>query len=95
MYKYKFLQVGQLPREHLSFLQNLLNYFITKYLKHEVDGNLSIWVDKCNSYGLYNWRYKDLSLSHDQKAMVFGIPNGEVPYQLLSQKGFYYQIWWQ
>ena len=26
MYKYKFLQAGQLPREHLSFLQNLLNF---------------------------------------------------------------------
>ena len=25
MYKYKFLQVGQLPREHLSFLQNPLS----------------------------------------------------------------------
>ena len=62
MYKYKFLQVGQLPREHLSFLQNPLNYFITKYLKHEVDGDLR--VDKCSSCGLYNWRYKDLSMSH-------------------------------
>ena len=30
------LQVGQLPGEHLSFLQNLLN-FITKYLKLAVD----------------------------------------------------------
>ena len=27
MYKYKFLQVGQLPLEHLSFLQNRLNFF--------------------------------------------------------------------
>ena len=41
MYKYKFLQAGQLPREHLSFLQNLLNFFITKYLK-QVDDDLSI-----------------------------------------------------
>ena len=45
MYKYKFLQAGQLPWEHMSFLQNLLN-FITKYLKHEADGDLNIWVDK-------------------------------------------------
>ena len=44
MYKYKFLQEGQLPQEHLSFLQNLLNYFMTKYLKHEVDGNLK-WIN--------------------------------------------------
>ena len=27
MYKYKFLQVGQLPLEHLSFLQNPLSFF--------------------------------------------------------------------
>ena len=74
MYKYKFLQVGQLPREHLSFLQNPLNYFITKYSKHEVDGDLSIWVDKCSSCGLYNWRYKDLSMSHDQKAVALLFP---------------------
>ena len=56
MYKYKFLQVGQLLREHLSFLQNPLNFFITEYLKHEVDGDLSIWVDKRSSCSLYNWR---------------------------------------
>ena len=38
MYKYKFLQVAQLPQEHLPFLQNLMNFLITKYLKHELDG---------------------------------------------------------
>ena len=42
MYKYKSLQAGQLPQEHLSFLQNLLNFIITKYLKQEVDDNLSL-----------------------------------------------------
>ena len=73
MYKHKFLQAGQLPREYLSFLQNLLNFFIT-VLKEEVDDDLSLWVDKCSSYGLYNWRYKDLSMSHDQKAMALLFP---------------------
>ena len=63
MYKYMFLKAGQLPQEHLSFLQNLLTFFITKYLK-QVDDDLSIWVDKCSSCGLYNWRYKYLSMSH-------------------------------
>ena len=43
MYKYKSLQDVQLPREHLSFLQN---FIITKYLKQEVDDNLSICVDE-------------------------------------------------
>ena len=42
MYKYMFLQTGQLPRQHLPFLQNLLNFFITKYLKEEVDDDLIV-----------------------------------------------------
>ena len=44
MYKYKSLQAGQLPQEHLSFLQNLLNFIITKYLKQEVDDDLNVCV---------------------------------------------------
>ena len=43
MYKYKSLHEVQLPREHLSFLQN---FIITKYLKQEVDDNLIVWVDE-------------------------------------------------
>ena len=82
MYKYKFLHVGQLPQEQLSFLQN----FITKYLKHEVDGDLSIWVDKCSSCGLYNWRYKDLSMSYDQKTMAMLFPTEKC---LIN---FYYRV---
>ena len=46
MYKYKSLQTGQLPQEHLSFLQNLLNFIITKYLKQEVDDDLIVCVDE-------------------------------------------------
>ena len=38
MYQYKSLQAGQLPREHFPFLQSLLSFTITKYLKQEVDG---------------------------------------------------------
>ena len=33
-------------REHLSFLQNLLHFIITKYLKQEVDHELSVLVDE-------------------------------------------------
>ena len=45
MFKYRSLQVGHLPQEHMSFLQNLLNFIITKYLKQEVDDNLGItWI---------------------------------------------------
>ena len=48
MYKYKSLQAGQLPLEHSPSLQNLLNLTITKYLKHEVDYNLSVYDDECS-----------------------------------------------
>ena len=43
MYKYKTLQEVQLPREHLFFLQN---FIITKYLKQEVNDDLSVCVDE-------------------------------------------------
>ena len=49
MYKYKSLQAGQLPQEYLSFLQN---FIITKYLKQEVDANLSVCVDERSPCGL-------------------------------------------
>ena len=52
MYKYKSLQAGQLPSEHLSFWQNLLNFVITKYLKQEVDDDLSVCVDERSPSGL-------------------------------------------
>ena len=51
MQKYKSLQAEQLPQEHLSFLQNLLNFIITKYFKQddwkqEVNDNVSVCVDE-------------------------------------------------
>ena len=52
MYKYKSLQAGQLPQEHLCFLQNLLNFIITQCLKQEVNYVLSIYVDEHSPYGL-------------------------------------------
>ena len=52
MYKYKSLKAGQLPQEHLSFLQNLLNFIITKYLKQEVDDDLSVCMDERSPCGL-------------------------------------------
>ena len=59
MDKYKSLHVGQLPQEHLSFLQNLLNFIITKYLKQEVEDDLSIYVNERGSC--------DLSITGDIK----------------------------
>ena len=52
MYKYKSLQAGQLPQENLSFLQNLLNFIITKYLKQDIDDDLSVCVDERCPCGL-------------------------------------------
>ena len=52
MHKYKSLKAGQLPREHLSFLQNLLNFIITKYLKKECDDDLTVGVGERNASGL-------------------------------------------
>ena len=63
MYKYKSLQASQLPREDLSFLQNLL--------KQEVIGDLSICIDEHSPCGLFvTGDLKDLSMSHDQKVMM-------------------------
>ena len=39
--------------EHLPFLQNLLNFIITKYLKQKVDDDLSICVDERCDCGLF------------------------------------------
>ena len=52
MYKYNSLQAGQLPQEHLPFLQNLLNFIITKYLKKEFDDDLTVGVDERSPCGL-------------------------------------------
>ena len=67
MYKYKNLQAGQLPQEHLPFLQNLLKFIIIKYFQQEDDGDLSVCMDERNPCG---WRYKNLSMSRDQKVMM-------------------------
>ena len=45
MWKYKSLQLGQLPQEHLPFLQNLLDV-ITNYLKQEFNDDLSVCVNE-------------------------------------------------
>ena len=52
MYKCKSWQVGQLPWEHLSFLQNLLG-FITKYFKQEVDDKLKVCLDERSPRGIF------------------------------------------
>ena len=69
-----------------TFLAKSAGSFYNKILEHEVDGELSLCVDKCSSCGLYNWRYKDLSMSHDQKAMALLFPMEKC---LIS---FYHQV---
>ena len=48
-HKHKSLKEVQLPRKRLSFLQN---FIIAKYLKQEVDDNLSVCVDERSPCGL-------------------------------------------
>ena len=52
MYKYKSLKAGHLPQEHLSFLQNLLNFIITEHLKKEFNDDLTVGMDECSPCGL-------------------------------------------
>ena len=52
MYKFKSLQGGQLPGEHLSFLQSFLLFIVTKYLKQEDDDDLSICMEERIHCGL-------------------------------------------
>ena len=54
-------------REFLSFSQNLLNFIITKYLKQEVDGTLTVCVDERSPRPFHNWGYIYLSIWCDQK----------------------------
>ena len=88
MYKYKSLKVGQLPwqRLYLSFVQNILNFIITKYLKQEDNNNLSAWVDgwKYSLWPLSNCRYKYLQVPHDQKVMALLPPVEKCPINFLS-----------
>ena len=74
--QYKSLHGILLLQEHLSFLQN---YFTTKYLKQEVDDDLSVCVDERSTCGLYNQRYKELSMSRDQKVMTLLPPIEKCP----------------
>ena len=46
------MQAGQLAQEYLYFLQRLLNFVITKYIKQKVDDNLTIYMDEHSPCGL-------------------------------------------
>ena len=74
MCKCKSLQEVQLPQEHLSFLPN---FIITKYLKQEVNDNLSICMDEPSPCGFSKTGH--LSMSHDQKVMMLLPPMGKCP----------------
>ena len=52
MCKYKNLHTGEKLLEKMSFFQNLLNFIITKYLKQEINDELSICMDQHTSCGL-------------------------------------------
>ena len=54
---------------------------------------LSIWVDERSSCGLYNWRYNDLSVSHDQKVMALLSLMEKCPINFYQRVAFTAQIW--
>ena len=86
MYKYKSPQAGQLPQEHLSFLQNLLNFMIKKYLKQDFD-TLSISINEHSPWGFSVT--EDIKIYQCHVVKSNGItPNGEVPYRLPSRSCF-------
>ena len=51
MYKYKYLQAGQVLQEQLPFLQTLLNFITTKYFKQEFYDKLSVCMNNVAPVG--------------------------------------------
>ena len=45
LYKYKYLQADQVLQEQLPFLQTLLNFITTKFLKQELYDELSVCMN--------------------------------------------------
>ena len=84
MYKCKSLQEFRLPRAHLPFLHI---FIITKYLKQEVDDDLSICMNVRSPCGLSITGDIKIYQSHNQKVMTLLPPM--VSYQLLSWSSFY------
>ena len=77
----------QLLLEHLSFLQNLMNFIITKYLKQEVDDNLSLCMVEGSPCGPSITGDIKIYQGHVMKRHRYYY--GEVPYRLLTQSCFY------
>ena len=74
----------------MSFLQNLLNFIITIFLKQEVNDNLNVCVDERSRCALSITGDTEIYQCHMIKGNDVTTPNGEVPYGLLSRSCFYY-----
>ena len=61
------------------FLAKFAEFYCLKIFETKVSDDLSIWVDECSLCGLYNWKYKDLSMSRDQKVMKLLPPMEKCP----------------
>ena len=68
---------------------------VTKYLKQEVNGELSICMDERNPCGLSITGDIDLSKSHDQKVMMLLPPMEKCPMDFYQGVVFTVQIWQQ
>ena len=89
----KSLQTGHLPREHLSFLQNLLNFIITKYLKKSMTTLAFEWTNIALLWPFYSWIYKGISESRDQKVTMLLLPMEKYPMYFYEGVVFTAQIW--
>ena len=79
MYKYNSLRAVQQPREYSCFLQNLLNFIITKYLKQEVNDDLSVCVDESSPCGLSITGDIKIYQCRDEKVMTLLPPMEKCP----------------
>ena len=67
----------------------IYNFIITKYLKQEVDDDISVCVDERSPCDLSITGDKYLSISCDKKGNDVTTLDGEVRYGLLSRSCFY------
>ena len=75
MYKYKSPASRSTTARAFVFL---VKFIIQKYLKQEVNDDLSICLDERSPmWPFYNWIYKDLSMSRYQKVMTL-LPSMEM-----------------
>ena len=93
MSKYNSLQAGQLPQGHLSFLQNLKNFSITKYLRNKklMTTQAFAWMNVAPAASLQLEVQRFINVTQS-KGIYVTTADGEVPY-FFQKVVFTAQIW--